>query len=120
MSLHIHATDLDHFQSDVVDSSLRRPVLVDFWADWCSPCLVVAPVLESIVEAMDGAMMLVKVEVDDGENMKLAGRYRVRGFPTVILFNEARELGRFSGARSRLQVMEFLQEHLGRDFISGD
>ncbi len=115
MSPHINATDLDRFQADVVEASRRMPVLVDFWAEWCSPCLVVAPVLESIVKSMGGALKLVKVEVDDGENMKLAGHYRVRGFPTVMLFHDGRELGRFSGARSHIQVMAFLHKHLGPD-----
>jgi thioredoxin len=115
VSPHIHATDLDRFEADVVEASRRKPVLVDFWAEWCSPCLVVAPVLESIVESMGGELKLVKVEVDDGENMKLAGHYRVRGFPTVMLFRDGRELGRFSGARSHTQVMAFLHEHLDPD-----
>lgn len=113
VSAHIISTDLARFQIDVIEASRQAPVLVDFWADWCAPCRVVAPVLEKIVGSMGGKLKLVKLEVDDGDNMKLAGHYRVRGFPTIILFRDAVELGRFSGARSHTQVMGFLHEHLG-------
>lgn len=106
-------TSLERFDADVVEASGSRPILVDFWAEWCAPCRVIAPVLERVVEDLQGRIGLVKLEVDAGENMKLAGHYRVRGFPTVMLFGHGAELGRFSGARSRIQVMEFLHEHLG-------
>ncbi len=112
-------TSLERFESDVLVTSAERPLLVDFWAGWCAPCRVIAPVLEGLVAELDGALGLVKVEVDAGENMKLAGRYRVRGFPTVILFHQGEELGRFSGARSRGQVLAFLREHLDGFGASG-
>lgn len=108
----IRETSLEHFGQDVLAASQQRPVLVDFWADWCSPCLVLAPVLERVATELQGAVGLVKLEVDAGENMKLAGHYRVRGFPTVILFRDRQEAGRFSGARSRTQVLEFIEEHI--------
>lgn len=106
------STSLERFQADVIAASRVRPVLVDFWADWCSPCLVIAPVLEQVIADLGGRVSLAKLEVDDGENMKLAGHYRVRGFPTVMLFHDGDELARFSGARSRSQVMAFLTSHL--------
>jgi putative thioredoxin len=105
-------TALNSFEADVVETSLRQPVLVDFWAEWCAPCLVIAPVLEQVVAELEGRLVLAKLEVDEGENMKLAGRYRVRGFPTVMLFYGGSEVARFSGARSRSQIMEFLHSHL--------
>jgi thioredoxin 1 len=108
----IVATSLDNFDADVIEASRQRPILVDFWAEWCSPCLVIAPVLERVIADLQGRLGLVKLEVDEGENMKLAGHYQVRGFPTVILFNQGEQLGRFSGARSRHQVLEFLEKHL--------
>ncbi|MEJ2344061.1 MAG: thioredoxin domain-containing protein [Gammaproteobacteria bacterium] len=71
---------------------------------------VLAPVLERVVTQRAGTVWLARVEVDD--NMKLAGRYRVRGFPTVILFADGEELGRFSGARPAGAVDRFLAAHL--------
>ena len=106
-------TSLDNFEDDVLTASHERPILVDFWAEWCPPCVVVTPLLEQVVKERDGEVLLVKLEVDEGENMKLAGHYRVRGFPTVLLVHAGEELGRFSGARSKHQIMEFLHEHLG-------
>jgi putative thioredoxin len=105
-------TSLEMFGQDVLKASDSQPVLVDFWAEWCSPCKVIAPVLQRVVDELGGRVVLAKLEVDRGENMKLAGHYRVRGFPTIILFHRGAELGRFSGARSRLQVLHFIDEHL--------
>ncbi len=105
-------TTLNTFERDVVQASRQRPILVDFWAEWCAPCLVIAPVLEHVLRDLGGAVGLVKLEVDEGENMKLAGHYRVRGFPTVILFHDGAEIGRFSGARSRTQILEFIHSRI--------
>lgn len=105
-------TSLENFTRDVLDASENRPMLVDFWAEWCSPCLVLAPVLSRVLEDLNGQVGLAKLEVDEGENMKLAGHYRVRGFPTVMLFVDRQEVARFSGARSRLQVLEFIRTHV--------
>jgi putative thioredoxin len=105
-------TRLESFHRDVLEASAERPILVDFWAEWCSPCLVIAPLLEQVRADLKGAVGLAKLEVDLGENMKLAGHYRVRGFPTVILFDDGQELGRFSGARSRPQILSFIKDHV--------
>jgi putative thioredoxin len=105
------STSLETFATDVIEASFQRPVLVDFWAEWCSPCLVIAPVLEQLYQDLQGAIGLAKLEVDAGDNMKLAGQYRVRGFPTVMLVYRGQEVARFSGARSPQQVRAFLQEH---------
>ena len=111
-------TSLDCFEDDVLKASGKHPVLVDFWAEWCSPCLVIAPVLEHVLADLQGKVRLARLEVDQGENMKLAGHYRVRGFPTVILFGNGQELGRFSGARSRTQILTFINEHIDlTDFV---
>ncbi len=104
-------TDLAHFDREVLAASRETPVLVDFWADWCPPCLIIAPILEQVVGERDGAVRLAKLEVDAGENMKLAGRYAVRGFPTVILFRDGEEVARFSGAQSAGFIEGFLDEH---------
>lgn len=98
------------FTEKVLEASRNRPVMVDFWADWCPPCRVLTPVLEKVTRGMQGEVRLAKVEVDD--NMRLAGRYQLRGFPTVILFVGGEEAGRFSGARTEQQVRVFLSDHL--------
>jgi thioredoxin 1 len=109
---YITNVDWPRFQKDVIDASRRYPILVDFWADWCAPCHALAPHLERVVEEYGGRLRLAKVEVDEGDNMKLAGHYRLRGFPTVILFRQGEEQGRFSGSRSTHQLRGWLQEHL--------
>jgi thioredoxin 1 len=113
--LSIYDTDLDSFERDVLAASAEKPILVDFWADWCSPCLVIAPILAHVMADLKGAVGLAKLEVDRGHNMKLAGHYRVRGFPTVILFQQGKEVGRFSGAMSRQQILSFITDHVDLD-----
>jgi putative thioredoxin len=107
----IFETSLEGFDAEVLTASHQQPLLVDFWADWCAPCLIIAPILQGVISELEGAVALAKLEVDRDDNMKLAGRYRVRGFPTVILFSCGEEVARFSGARSRVQILEFVHQH---------
>lgn len=107
------SVDEPDFRERVLEASHERPILADFWADWCSPCHALAPHLDKVVEELDGAVLLAKVEVDEGENMRLAGHYRLRGFPTVILFHGGEEAGRFSGARPTHWLRDWLDEHAG-------
>lgn len=111
-SPHAFALDHEQFPELVVQASHQRPVLVDFWADWCAPCHQLTPHLYRVVDDLAGLVELAKVEVDEGENMKLAGHFRLRGFPTVILFQDGVERGRFSGSRSSPQVRDWLLAHL--------
>lgn len=112
---HPHApifnADLDSFDELVIQASHQRPVLVDLWADWCPPCVVIAPVLEKVVGEYAGKVALVKIEIDAGDNMKIAGRLRVRGFPTILLFEAGEERGRFSSARPAHFVRDFVEQH---------
>lgn len=98
------------FQERVIEASHRQPVLLDIWADWCSPCLALGPVLEKVIPEFEGRVLLAKLDAD--ENMKIAGHYRVRGFPTVILFSQGEELERFTSARTPQFVRDFLDSHL--------
>jgi putative thioredoxin len=118
MHIHHHShpdsifdVDLDGFEAQVIEASKAMPVMVDFWADWCPPCRALTPVLDRVAVAMAGKLKLAKVEVDEGANMKLAGRYGLRGFPTVLLFIDGEIKGRFSGARAEHWVKDFLAEH---------
>ena len=108
----IFDVDLEQFEIEVIQASHERPILVDLWADWCSPCLVIAPLLKRLVDESEGEILLAKVEVDEGENMKLAGRYKVRGFPTILLINKGEEVARFSGAKPLSFLRKFVDEHL--------
>jgi putative thioredoxin len=111
--------DQDEFAARVVAASHDRPILVDFWADWCTPCHALAPHLERAVDEHQGRIFLAKVEVDEGDNMKLAGHYRLRGFPTVMLFQRGEERGRFHGSRSTHQIRDWLREHLDQTYLAG-
>ena len=102
----------DDFAERVIAASSAVPVLVDFWADWCPPCRALTPVLERLVTEYRGRFVLAKVDAD--ENMKLAGRYQLRGFPTVILFMNGQPVDQFSSARSPDFVREFLDRHLDK------
>ncbi|MBT8126006.1 MAG: thioredoxin fold domain-containing protein [Gammaproteobacteria bacterium] len=103
----------EDYQEKVVAASYETPILVDLWADWCMPCLLVAPKLKALIEEHAGRLKLAKLEVDAGENMRLAGQYKVRGFPTVILFIDGEEQGRFHGAQPLSFLRAFVDEHLG-------
>jgi putative thioredoxin len=104
-------THYETFQKEVIDASFHRPVLLDMWADWCPPCLVIGPILKSLAEEYNGQVLLAKIEVDEGENMKIAGQYKVRGFPTVILIQNGEEKARFSGAKPKHFIAQMVQEH---------
>jgi putative thioredoxin len=107
----IFATDLGSFERDVIQASSQKPVMVDFWADWCAPCIAIAPVLEKVIPAYNGKIVLAKLEVDEGDNMKLAGHHKVRGFPTIMLFQKGKEIARFSGSRPAPAIHHFIQQH---------
>jgi putative thioredoxin len=107
----IFDVDEASYEEKVLKASHTQPVMVDFWAEWCSPCLSLAPALERVIHELAGTVHLAKVEVDD--NMRLAGHYRLRGFPTVILFHRGEELGRFHGSRASHWLREWVQDHLG-------
>jgi len=104
-------TDFENFEKQVIERSHSQCVLVDLWADWCPPCIALDPVLKKVVAEYEGRVALAKVEVDDGENMKIAGRYQVRGFPTILLIQNGAEKDRFASMRSPAFVREFIDRH---------
>jgi putative thioredoxin len=103
------ATD-ETFYRDVVERSHQRPVVVDFWADWCGPCKVLAPVLEREVGEREG-LELVKVDVD--ANPALAAHYEIRGIPALKAFRSGRVVAELTGARPAPVVAAFLDGLLG-------
>lgn len=108
----IFNVNLEQFEELVINASNETPVLLDLWAEWCSPCLVIAPILKELISEYDGRVKLAKVEVDEEENMKLAGRYQVRGFPTIILIVKGEEVARFSGAKPLPYLRTFVDENV--------
>jgi len=108
----IFVVNLVDFQTQVLEASHEKAVLVDLWADWCAPCRVIAPILEKIAEEFHDTLGIAKIEVDEGENMKIAGQYQVRGFPTLILFIDGKEIDRFSGTKPFHFIQTFIEERI--------
>jgi putative thioredoxin len=99
-------TTLATFENDVINASMLAPVLVDFWAPWCGPCKTLGPMLEKLEAEAAGKLKLVKVNVD--ENQELAGHFQVRSIPHVIAFADGRPVDQFIGVLPEGQLREFL------------
>ena len=102
----LDVTDAD-FEQRVLQRSSELPVLVDFWADWCQPCHMLAPVIEKAVAAHEGKIELVKLDVD--ANQATAARFGVRGLPTVKAFRDGRVASEFTGAQPAAMVERFIE-----------
>jgi thioredoxin 1 len=85
----------------------ETPVLVDFYADWCGPCKMLAPILKEVKDELGDALRIVKVDVD--KNQALAGKYQVRGVPTMLLFKNGKQLWRQSGVLPKDQIIEVVK-----------
>lgn len=103
----VDASEAD-FDAIVVAGSNVRPVLVDIGADWCSPCRVLTPLLERLAGEYGGRFLLVRVDAD--ENMRIAGRHKVRGFPTVIAYSRGSETSRFHSAQPEGFLRRFIDD----------
>jgi putative thioredoxin len=94
------------FEQDVLDRSLTVPVVVDLWAPWCGPCRTLGPILEKVVEASDGAVELVKINVDD--NPRVSTAFQVQSIPAVFAVRDRQVVDQFIGALPEQQVAEFI------------
>ena len=102
--------DQTNAQQILVEESFNRPVLVDFWADWCEPCKQLMPLLERLAAEYAGAFLLAKLNAD--EQQGIAGQLGVRSLPTVMLFKDGQPVDGFSGAQPETVIRELLQKHL--------
>ncbi|WP_375633656.1 MULTISPECIES: thioredoxin [unclassified Bartonella] len=100
--------DKDNFESEVLTSSI--PVVVDFWAEWCGPCKVIAPILDEISIEMQNQVKIAKVNID--ENPELATQYGVRSIPTLLMFKNGNISSNMVGATSKGRLSEWIKDGL--------
>ncbi len=96
------------FEEEVINSDL--PVLVDYWAEWCGPCKMIAPILDELANDYEGRVKICKVNID--ENAELPARFGIRGIPTLMLFKNGNSEATKVGAASKAQLVEFLDANL--------
>ncbi|MBN8452585.1 MAG: Thioredoxin 1 [Accumulibacter sp.] len=108
MNEHIHHVTDDSFTADVLQST--EPVLVDYWAEWCGPCKMIAPLLDDIATDYAGRLKVVKLNIDD--NQKTPASYGIRGIPTLMLFKNGNVEATKVGALSRAQLVTFIDSNL--------
>jgi len=108
MSEHIHYVTDASFKSDVLESPV--PVLVDYWAEWCGPCKMIAPILDDVARDYNGRLKIAKLNID--ENPKTPGEYGIRGIPTLILFKGGNVEATKVGALSKSQLTAFIDSNL--------
>jgi thioredoxin 1 len=102
-----HISDAS-FESDVLKSD--KPVLVDYWAEWCGPCKMIAPILDEVSEAYQGKLQIAKMNVD--ENRDIPAKFGIRGIPTLMLFKDGQLAATKVGAMSKAQLTAFIDQQL--------
>jgi putative thioredoxin len=98
------------FDQMVIENSFHKPVLVDFWAEWCAPCKVLMPLLAQIAESYQGELLLAKVDCDAEQD--IVARFGIRSLPTVVLFKDGQPVDGFAGAQPESQIRALLEPHV--------
>ena len=107
-------SDVKDFQKEVIEKSFDKPVLVDFWAEWCAPCRMLGPILEKLAEENKDSWELSKVDTD--KNQEIAMKYGVRGIPNVKLFRNGEVINEFTGALPEPAIKEWLKKSIPSKF----
>lgn len=102
-----HTTDAT-FDADVLQAT--KPVLVDYWAEWCGPCKMIAPILDELATSYDGKLQVAKMNVD--ENRDIPAKFGIRGIPTLMLFKDGQLAATKVGAMSKAQLTAFIDQQL--------
>lgn len=102
-----HVTDAT-FEAEVLQST--QPVLVDYWAEWCGPCKMIAPILDEVSATYDGKLSIAKMNVDD--NREIPAKFGIRGIPTLMLFKDGQLAATKVGAMSKAQMVAFIDQQL--------
>ncbi len=110
MADNVNAVNDGNFQAEVIEASKSQPVMVDFWAEWCRPCHMLAPTVAEIATQYAGKLKVVKLNVDD--NPQTPARYGVRGIPTMLLFKDGQPVAQKVGAAPRSQIQQWLEGNL--------
>ena len=114
MSDHVSEVSDGTFEKDVLQSD--KPVLVDFWAVWCTPCRMLAPTVEAVAAQYASSARVVKLNVDD--NPSVSQRYGIKGIPTLILFKGGKEEERVVGATSREAIARLIDKHVSSSAVA--
>ena len=112
MAENVAAVTDTSFEAEVIDASKAQPVMVDFWAEWCRPCHMLAPTVAEIATEYAGKIKVVKLNVD--ENMNAAGRFNIRGIPTLLIFKGGQVADQIVGAVPKDQISKIVDQHVGK------
>jgi len=111
MSERVREVTDNSFEREVLKS--EKPVLVDFWAEWCGPCRMLAPAIEAVAEQYSASASVVKLNVDD--NPVSAAKYGIKGIPTIILFSHGKEVERIVGVTGKESIARLIEKHAGSE-----